>query len=80
VCNRPDGEAQDQVSFDTLATAAQALGIEACLALPLRRAKQTPQQVEQFAELLASASPKTERCMPIVVPAIAQPAFGPLRV
>jgi sulfide:quinone oxidoreductase len=54
VCNRPDGEAQDQVSFDTLAAAAQELGIEA-ISIAFKAGEQTPQQVEQFVELLASA-------------------------
>lgn len=54
VCNRPDGESQDQPSIEVLTKAAEKLGIEV-IAMPFRSGEQTAKQVTEFAQLLRSA-------------------------
>ena len=54
VCNRPDGEAEEQPAFDALAAQAKQLGIE-MLSIAFRPGEQTSEQVDEFAKLLAKA-------------------------
>jgi sulfide:quinone oxidoreductase len=54
VCNRPDGESQDQPSIAELTQAAEKYGIDV-IAMPFRSGEQTAEQVTEFAELLSSA-------------------------
>ena len=60
VCNRPDGEADDQPAFEALASQAHARGIE-MLSLPFAAGKQTPQQVDEFAQLLVNAESENRK-------------------
>ena len=60
VCNRPDGESQDQVAFETLSAAAEALGITV-VNLPFKSGEQTDAQVQKFADLLDEAQAKSEK-------------------
>nr|MCH9855138.1 bifunctional protein tyrosine phosphatase family protein/NAD(P)/FAD-dependent oxidoreductase [Gammaproteobacteria bacterium] len=60
VCNRPDGESQDQVAFETLSAAAEALGITV-INLPFKSGEQTDAQVQIFADLLDEAQAKGEK-------------------
>ena len=60
VCNRPDGESQDQVTFDAISAAADALGI-AVVNLPFKSGEQTDAQVQTFADLLEQAQAKAEK-------------------
>ena len=60
VCNRPDGESQDQVAFETLSAAAEALGIRV-VNLPFKLGEQTDAQVQKFADLLEEAQAKSEK-------------------
>ena len=60
ICNRPDGESQDQVAFETLSAAAEALGITA-VNLPFKSGEQTDAQVQIFADLLEEAQVKSEK-------------------
>ena len=60
VCNRPDGESQDQVAFETLSAAAEALGITV-VNLPFKSGEQTDAQVQKFADLLEEAQAKSEK-------------------
>ena len=60
VCNRPDGESQDQVAFETLSAAAEALGITV-INLPFKSGEQTDAQVQIFADLLEEAQAKSEK-------------------
>jgi len=52
VCNRPDGEAADQVGYEVLAEAAKGLGMEPHL-IAFKSGQMQPQHVEQFKKLLA---------------------------
>ena len=54
VCNRPDGEADDQTAFTELAAQAKELGIDT-LSIPFKPGQQTPEQVTEFTKLLAKA-------------------------
>ena len=60
VCNRPDGESQDQVAFETLSAAAEALGITV-INLPFKSGEQTDAQVQIFADLLDEVQAKGEK-------------------
>lgn len=60
VCNRPDGESQDQLAFETLSAAADALGITV-INLPFKSGEQTDAQVQIFADLLEEAPAKSEK-------------------
>ncbi|MCJ2185043.1 TIGR01244 family sulfur transferase, partial [Novosphingobium sp. 1949] len=53
VCNRPDGEEPGQPAFETLARAAQELGIET-LYLPVGGDRTAQDQAAAFAEALAT--------------------------
>jgi sulfide:quinone oxidoreductase len=57
ICNRPDDEAADQVSFDVIQQAAAALGMEAVL-IAFKTGEMNHQHIESFSQLL-SASKKT---------------------
>lgn len=51
VCNRPDGESPDQTDWDTVATAARAMGMEVAW-LPAETGKVTNAQGEAFGQML----------------------------
>lgn len=53
VCNRTEGEAEDQPSFAELEQAAKDAGME-FVAIPFARGQMTPVHCEQFAEVLAT--------------------------
>lgn len=53
VCNRTEGEAEDQPSFTELEQAAKESGME-FVAIPFARGQMTPEHCEQFAEVLAT--------------------------
>ena len=53
VCNRPDGEADDQVPFADIAAAAKAAGIQAA-SIPFRSGAMSDEDVAAFAVLLAN--------------------------
>ena len=57
ICNRPDDEAADQVSFDVIQQAAAALGMEAVL-IAFKTGEMNDQHIESFSQLL-SAGKKT---------------------
>ncbi len=57
VCNRPDGEAQDQSTVEELTDAANALGISV-VHLPFKSGEQTGEQVAELLELLRLAEAK----------------------
>ena len=57
ICNRPDDEASDQVSFDVIQQAAAALGMEAVL-IAFKTGEMNHQHIESFSQLL-SAGKKT---------------------
>ena len=57
ICNRPDGEGGDQTSFELIAAAAKAEGIEAVY-VPLLIDKKVPENETQvFSDALAGALP-----------------------
>ena len=60
VCNRPDAEADDQIAFTELAAQAKELGIET-LSIPFKPGQQTPDQVAEFAKLLANADKQDQK-------------------
>ena len=60
VCNRPDGESQDQTSVKELSDAASALGI-AVVHMPFKSGEQTSEQVAEFRDLLRAAEERGER-------------------
>ena len=60
VCNRPDGEAQDQVSFDALSAAAEELGMT-MVNIPFKAGEQSREQVEEFAQLLTKSTEENEK-------------------
>ncbi len=60
VCNRPDGESQDQPSLQEITQAATALGMR-FVAIPFRSGEQTPEQVAEFAEILSVAKAAGEK-------------------
>lgn len=51
ICNRPDGEADDQPLFDEIQQAADEAGIQACY-LPVESGKVGDDDGRQFAELV----------------------------
>lgn len=51
VCNRPDGESEDQVAVAELEQAAKALGMN-LVHMPFKSGEQTPQQVAELAEMI----------------------------
>lgn len=51
ICNRPDGEANEQTSFDEISTAAEALGMKA-IYIPLAKGKVPEMEVKAFAKAL----------------------------
>ncbi|WP_323843960.1 TIGR01244 family sulfur transferase [Microbulbifer magnicolonia] len=52
VCNRPEGETEDQPSYADMKSAAEACGME-FVAIPFARGQMTRAHCEQFAEVLA---------------------------
>lgn len=60
ICNRPDGEAQDQVSYDALAARASELGLT-MIKLAFKAGEQSAEQVEEFADLLKRAANNGEK-------------------
>ena len=60
VCNRPDGESQDQPTIEALRQSAENLGIEV-IALPFRSGEQTAEQVTIFKKLLEAAHSAGEK-------------------
>lgn len=60
VCNRPDGEAQDQTSVAELTDVANALGMTV-VNLPFKSGGQTAKQVAEFLDILKAAEKKGER-------------------
>lgn len=52
VCNRPEGETEDQPSYAEMQAAAAEQGLE-FVAIPFSRGQMTPEHCRQFAELLA---------------------------
>ena len=51
ICNRPNGEADDQTNFDEISTAADTVGIKAAY-VPLEKGKVPKTEVEAFAKAL----------------------------
>lgn len=60
VCNRPDGESQDQTSLDEIKEAAEKLGIKV-VNLPFRSGEQTPAQIAEFAQIIETAESSGEK-------------------
>ncbi|MEC8357664.1 MAG: sulfur transferase domain-containing protein [Pseudomonadota bacterium] len=57
ICNRPDNEAADQVTFDVIQQASAALGMEA-ISIAFKTGEMNHQHIKSFARLL-SAGKKT---------------------
>lgn len=53
VCNRPDGESEDQPAFSGIEAEAQKLGL-AVLSLPFKSGEQSDEQVTEFLSLLGN--------------------------
>lgn len=47
ICNRPDGEAEDQPSFDVISSAANKLGLET-VSIPFKGGQLSSEQVVEF--------------------------------
>ena len=58
ICNRPDDEAADQVSFDVIQQAAAALGMEAVL-IAFKTDEMNHQHIESFTRLLSAGKKHT---------------------
>lgn len=58
ICNRPDGESENQPGFSEIQQKAEQLGIR-CMHLPVISGKITDDNVRQFDKVIASLTPPT---------------------